>query len=64
VKDKSKLDKEIFLSMVKASSLDTEDPHLEELYSYVESLFPAFKVAEGIDLMDVEPMMVFIPSKE
>ena len=50
--------------MAKASSLDTEDPHLEELYAYVESVFPSFKVAEGIDLMNVEPMMVFMPSKE
>lgn len=50
--------------MAKVSSLDTEDPHIEELYSYVESVFPGFKVAEGIDLTNVEPMMTFIPSKE
>lgn len=64
MENKSKLDKQVFLSMAKASSLDTEDPHIEELYSYVESVFPGFKVAEGIDLTNVEPMMTFILSKE
>ena len=62
--DKIKLSKETFLSIAKASGLDTEDPHIEELYAYAQNVFPSFKVSEEFDLTDVEPMMMFIPSKE
>jgi len=64
VENRSKLDKETFLRMAEAYGLDTKDPHIEELYAYVERVFPDFKAAEGMDLMNVEPMMTFIPSKE
>jgi hypothetical protein len=50
--------------MAEASGLDTKDPYIEELYAYVEKLFLSFKVAGGIDLTNVEPMVAFISSKE
>jgi Asp-tRNA(Asn)/Glu-tRNA(Gln) amidotransferase C subunit len=57
-----RLDKETFLSMAKVLGLDAKDSHLEELYTYVERLFPNFKVAEGMDLTDIEPMLtLFLP---
>lgn len=64
MEDKRKLDKETFLSVAKASGLDTEDPLIEDLYAYVENVFPNFKVTEQIDLTNAEPLMVFIPPEE
>ena len=58
------MDKDTFLAIAKASGLDTKDPSIEDLYTYVENLFPNFKVSEQIDLTNVEPLMVFIPPEE
>jgi Asp-tRNA(Asn)/Glu-tRNA(Gln) amidotransferase C subunit len=59
-----RLEKETFLSMAKLLRLEVEDSHLEELYPYVEKLFPNFKVAEGIDLTEIEPMLTLVLPKE
>ena len=59
-----RLDKETFLSMAKLLNLDEKDSHLEELYTYVEKLFPSFKVAEGMDLAEIEPMLTPLLPKE
>jgi len=59
-----RLDKEAFLSMAKVLGLEEEDSHSEELYTYVEKLFPNFKVAEGMDLADIEPMLTLVLPKE
>jgi Asp-tRNA(Asn)/Glu-tRNA(Gln) amidotransferase C subunit len=64
MEDKRKLSKETFLSIAKASGLDTEDPSIEDLYAYVENVFPNFKVSEQLDLTNAEPILVFIPSEE
>jgi hypothetical protein len=58
------LDKKAFLSMAKVLGLDAKGSHLEELYTYVEKLYPNFKVVEGMDLTDIEPMLTPILSKE
>ena len=59
-----RLEKETFLSMTKVLGLDERDSHLEELYTYVEKLFPNFKVAEGMDLKEIEPMLTLNLPKE
>jgi len=59
-----RLDKETFLSMAKVLGLDEEDYHLEELFTYVDKLFPNFKVAEDIDLKETEPMMTLVLPRE
>ena len=59
-----RLDKETFLFMAKLLKLDEKDSHLEELYTYVERLFPSFKVAEGMDLAGIEPMLTPVFPKE
>jgi len=59
-----RLDKETFLCMAKVLGLGVKDSHLEELYAYVEKLFPDFKVAEGMDLKEIEPMLTFVLPKE
>jgi Asp-tRNA(Asn)/Glu-tRNA(Gln) amidotransferase C subunit len=58
------MDKDTFLAIAKASGLDTEDPSMEDLYAYVENVFPNFKVSEQIDLTNTEPLIVFIPPEE
>jgi len=58
------MDKDTFLTIAKASGLDTEDPFIEDLYAYVENAFPNFKVSEQIDLTNAEPLVVFIPPEE
>jgi Asp-tRNA(Asn)/Glu-tRNA(Gln) amidotransferase C subunit len=60
---KAELEKEAFLSMARAFGLDINDPHIEELYAYVQRIFPALKRIEELDLMDMEPMILPIPSK-
>ena len=59
-----RLDKETFLSVVKVLGLDEKDSHLEELYTYVEKLFSNFKVAEGMNLKEIEPMLILVLPKE
>jgi len=50
--------------VAKILKLDEKNSHLEELYTYVEKLFPNFKVAEGIDLKEIEPMLTLVLPKE
>jgi Asp-tRNA(Asn)/Glu-tRNA(Gln) amidotransferase C subunit len=59
-----RLDKGTFSAMAKLFNLDESNAHLEELYTYVEKLFPSFKVAEGIDLAEIEPMPSLLLPKE
>jgi Asp-tRNA(Asn)/Glu-tRNA(Gln) amidotransferase C subunit len=59
---KTELKKEAFLSMAKAFGLDINDPHIEELYAYVQKILPTLKRVEELDLTDMEPLMPLIPS--
>jgi hypothetical protein len=59
-----RLEKETFLSMAEVLELKGKDSHLEELYDYVEKLFPNFKVAQGMDLKEIEPMLTLVLPKE
>ena len=53
----TQLNKELFLSMAKAFGLDINDPHIEELYTYVQKILPTLKRIKELDLTDMEPMM-------
>ena len=55
--EKTELKREAFLSMVKAFGLDINDPHIEELYAYVQKILPTLKRIEELDLTDMEPVM-------
>jgi Asp-tRNA(Asn)/Glu-tRNA(Gln) amidotransferase C subunit len=59
--EKTELKKEVFLSMAKAFGLDINDPHIEELYAYVQKILPTLKRIEELDLTDMEPVMPFTP---
>jgi Asp-tRNA(Asn)/Glu-tRNA(Gln) amidotransferase C subunit len=58
------IDKDTFVSIAKLSGLEMSDSYLQELHTYVEKLFPNFKVAEGMDLTDIEPMQTLVFPKE
>lgn len=58
------IDKDTFVSIAKLSGLEMSDSHLQELHTYVEKLFPNFKVAEAMDLTEIEPMLTLILPKE
>jgi hypothetical protein len=58
----AQLNKELFLSMAKAFGLDINDPHIEELYAYVQKILPTLRRIEELDLTDMEPVMPLTPS--
>ncbi len=60
MEDKIWFDKKAFLSIAKLRKLDEEDSHVGELYTYVEKLFPSFKVTEGMDLAEIGPMLTLV----
>jgi Asp-tRNA(Asn)/Glu-tRNA(Gln) amidotransferase C subunit len=51
------LNREAFLSLAKGFGLDINDPHIEELYTYVQKILPTLKRVEELDLTDMEPVM-------
>jgi Asp-tRNA(Asn)/Glu-tRNA(Gln) amidotransferase C subunit len=55
--EKTELKKETFLSLAKGFGLDINDPHIEELYAYVQKILPTLKRVEELDLTDMEPVM-------
>ena len=60
----SGLSRESLLSMAKAFGLDVEHPHMENLYSYVQTVLPALRSFQDLDLTGLEPVgpPVVIPS--
>jgi hypothetical protein len=48
--------REPFLALAKAFGLDTEDPHMEELYGFVQKVLPSLKSIEDLDLTGLEPI--------
>jgi hypothetical protein len=58
------LNREIFLSIAKASGLDIEDPHMEELFIFVQKVLPNVRMIDQLDLTDLEPLAAFIPAQE
>jgi Asp-tRNA(Asn)/Glu-tRNA(Gln) amidotransferase C subunit len=54
---KKELKREAFLSVAKGFGLDINDPHIEELYTYVQKILPTLRRIEELDLTDMEPTM-------
>jgi Asp-tRNA(Asn)/Glu-tRNA(Gln) amidotransferase C subunit len=57
------LSKEAFLKIAEASGLDTEDRHMEELYSFVQQMLSNLKDIEELNLEGMEPFMPALPGK-
>ncbi len=56
MKSSKRIDRESFLSIAKASGLDTEKSHLEELYMYVQESLPNLDT-DKMDLTGLEPFV-------
>ena len=56
------MEKVTFLSMARAFGLKIDDPHIEELYTYVQKILLSLKCIEELDLREIEPAMPFTPS--
>lgn len=57
------LSRETFLKIAEASGLDTRDPHMEDLYAYLQNVLPGLKKIEELDLTSMEPGISFISIK-
>lgn len=57
------MEKEIFLSMAKAFGLEVNDPHMEELFTYVQKVFPNLNRIEELNLTGLEPFMPYPPQR-
>ena len=55
------LQREAFLSIAKSFGLDVHDPHIKELYVYVQKTLPILKRIEDLDLKDLEPAWPLTP---
>ena len=61
---KPPLTREEFIGMARASGLDIADPHMEELYAYLQTVLPGLKAVNELDLTGVIPAMVYVPPQE
>ncbi len=59
-----RLSRETFLRMAELAGLDSKDPHMQELYYYVQNVLRGIAPLDELDLTNVEPIMVFAPSQE
>ena len=57
MKEEHRLNKDLFISLAKEFGLDINDPHIEELYTYVQKILPTLRRIEELDLTDIEPVM-------
>lgn len=51
------LSRETFLKIAEASGLEVGDPHMEELYAYLQNVLPGLKRVDELDLSIMEPAM-------
>ena len=55
---------ESFLSTAKEAGLDTDDPHMQELYDYIRLVLPGLRAVDELDLTGIDPAMVYFPPQE
>lgn len=55
---------ETFLYMAREAGLNTEDPHMEELFPYVENALRGLAALRDMDTSNAEPDMAFIPDRD
>ena len=58
------LDRDSFIKMAGILGFDPDDPHLDELYPWVEQVLKAVEPLDELDLKGVEPDMHFHPGGE
>ncbi len=57
-------DWETFIKTAQAAGLDTSDPHMEELYAYLQTVLPGLAAVKELDLSGVPSAMVYVPPQD
>ena len=60
----NQLDWDTFVNMAQAAGLDVNDPHIHELFDYVQTILPGLKAVHELDLAGVDPAMVYFVPQE
>ncbi len=55
---------ETFLYLAGEAGLNTEDPHMEELFPYVDNALRGLAALREMDTSNAEPDMAFIANRE
>ena len=58
------LSREAFLYLASEAGLDVDDPHMDELYPYVENALAGLRSLRNIDVSGAEPDMAFQPAPD
>ncbi len=62
---KEKLDKDSFKQLAKIIlGTDPDDPHLDEVYPWVQGMLQGIAPLDELDLSGVEPDLLFTPGEE
>jgi hypothetical protein len=64
VPGKKPLTREVFLYLAQEAGLDTDSPHMEELYPYVQNVLASIQSLNELDVAGAEPDMAFIPPQK
>ena len=57
----NQLSRDAFIYLAQAVGLDTKSDHMNELYSYVQSMLKSIESLKNLDVNDAEPDMAFQP---
>ncbi len=57
------LSMEAFLRMAEAAGMDVKDPHIEDLYAYVQGVLQGVAPLRRLDLSGVEPDFLSNPQR-
>ena len=60
----SPLSWDTFLRISEASGLDVDDPHMEELYAFLQGIRPLLKTIHELDLTGVDPAIRYFAPQE
>lgn len=59
-----RLSRESFIHMAKMLGFDTEDPHMDDLYLWVEQVLKGIEPLDELETKGVEPALNFAPWQE
>ncbi len=58
------MDRETFNSMIKKFGLEADESHIEELFIYIQKIWPTLKRINELEVKDLEPFMPSYSIKE
>ena len=55
---------EAFLTRAQGAGLDVDDPHMEELYNYLQTILPGLRAIDELDLSGADPATLYLVPQE